>query len=152
MKAGEIIRIIIITLVGGGVMSFIQPLLYDKRILLIKDVPIPTWIAQQYNPGAFIVFGLSVLATVLWYVLGARANIRTAKEAFNWNLYWWLFLLMPIIGICLALYFFNESKDALLSLTGLYIFNVILLYWLPTVTSSPKDIKRIPPGASIIRR
>jgi len=140
-------------------MSFVQPWLYDNRKLVIKDVEIGAWIANHYNPASFLVFSLATLATLLWYFLGARANIRNAKEAFNWQLYWWLFLLIPVLGICLALYFFNPigpektgSRDALISLTGLFIFNVLWLFWLPTVTSSPKDIKRIPPGANLLRR
>ena len=58
-----------------------------------------------------------------------------------------------MIAIAASVIILNESDDALLSLTGFLVFDgLILLYWLPTATSSPKSFKYTPPGALLLRR
>lgn len=155
MKAGEIIRIIIFNVLGLILMFWLQPLVYQNRSIRVADYPggVDTWIRENYFPSVGIVFGFSLLATLLWYFLTARAKVKNASDVASWNLVWWLLGLLPIIGIAIALIFFNNSDDALLSLTGFLIFDgLFLLYWLPTATSSPGSFKYIPPGAMTIRR
>ncbi|NEP58809.1 MAG: hypothetical protein F6K31_17610, partial [Symploca sp. SIO2G7] len=153
MKAGEIIRVIAFTFLGAGLMFFLQPWIYQNGMLRISDVSVNAWLSDDYTPGATIVFFISVFSTVLWCVMANKAEIRTAADSFRWQVVWWILLLLPILSICGALYFFNSSQDALLSLTGLFIFDAIfLLFWLPTVTSSPKDLKYILPGSFLLRR
>ncbi len=156
MKAGEIIRIIVFTITGLILMIWLQPLIYQNRMIPIRDYPensFEVWLLDNYMIGAWIVFGVSVLATLIWSFMTARARVRGTLDVSQWQLVWWLLGLLPVMGICIALYFFNESADALLSLAGLFIFNgLIWLYWLPTATSSPGLFKHIPPGAFLLRR
>ena len=49
MKASEIIRIIIFSLIGLIVMFLAQPFLYKSRILRISDIDVGTWINKWYN-------------------------------------------------------------------------------------------------------
>ncbi|ELS00617.1 hypothetical protein Xen7305DRAFT_00003180 [Xenococcus sp. PCC 7305] len=160
MKAGEIIRIIIFTVLGLILMFWLQPLIYTERYIRISDysingspVGVETWVANNYMVGAGIVFGFSLFATLCWYFSTGRAKVKDASDVARWNIVWWLLGLLPIIGIVIALIFFTNSDDALLSLTGLFIFNgLFLLYWLPTATSSPGSFKYTPPGAMLVRR
>ena len=154
MKAGEIIRIIGFCVVGAALMFWGQPWIYQNRHIPITDVPrIEAWVSDEYMPGAIFVFVVSVIATLLWYVIAAKAKVKTASEIFSWQLIWWIFLLLPIVSICVAIGFFNRSQDARLSLTGFLILDVMfLLFWLPTATSSPGSLMYIPPGAFFIRR
>lgn len=153
MKAAEIIRIIALSAIGFVVMFYLQPLLYENRAIPITDVRVNTWLREDYTVGAGIVFGFSVFATVLWYFLAARAKVAGTIDIFRWQVVWWLLGLLPVVGIGIALFLFNRSEDALLSLAGFFIFDgLILLFWLPTATSSPKLLKHIPPGAFLIRR
>ena len=153
MKPREIIQIIIIFILGAVVMFLGQPWFYDSRILRISDVPITTWIAEDYTTGASIVFAVALLTTILWTFMAAKARAKSASEISKWRVTWWLLMLLPIISIIVAIALFNRSNDALWSLTAfLVIDGIVLLYWLPTVTSSPGDLKYIPPGAFFIRR
>lgn len=130
-----------------------QPWFYDSKIFRISDIPVANWIGEDYTPGASIVFGVALLTTVLWSFMAAKAKAKSADEISKWRLIWWLLVLLPILSIFIAIAFFNRSDDALLSLTGfLVVDGIFLLYWLPTVTSSPGDLKYIPPGAFFIRR
>ena len=153
MKAGEIIRIIVLSLIVAGLMFWIQPQIYQLKIIRISDVPMNPWLRNDYTTGAWIVFGCSLLATLIWYFLTAKAKVIGTLDTLRWQVIWWLLGFLPILGICIALYFFNRSQDALLSLTGFYIVDAIfLLFWLPTATSSPGSFKHIPPGAFLLRR
>ena len=74
MKAPEIIRIIIFSLIGLIVMFLVQPFLYRSRILRISDIDVGTWINNYYNPGGIVVFVVSVLSTIIWYLMTANAK------------------------------------------------------------------------------
>jgi hypothetical protein len=153
MKATEITRIIIIFLLGAVAMFLIQPWFYNNKLIRISDIPVNTWISEYYTTGAGIVFVASLLTTIFWTFMAAKARAKSANDISKWRLMWWLLLLLPIISIIIAIAFFKGSDDALLSFTGFLILDgIFLLYWLPTVTSSPGDLKYIPPGAFFIRR
>ncbi|MEL4894571.1 hypothetical protein [Crocosphaera sp. Alani8] len=152
MKSGEIIRIIVCVLISLVLIFYLQPLLYQNRLIRVSDVPLTTWISDYYTVGGWFVFGSSLGATLIWTFMTARAKATGALDVFRWRVVWGLLALLPIVGICIALYFFNESDDALITLTGFFILDAVLLYWLPTVTSSPGLFRNIPPGSSFIRR
>lgn len=154
MKAGEIIRIIVFSVVGAALMFWGQPSIYQNRLIRITDVPrIEGWVSDEYMPGAILVFAVSAIATVVWYVMAAKAKVNKASDSFRWQVVWWLILLLPILSICAAIGFFNRSQDALVSLTGFFILDaIVLLFWLPSATSSPGALMYIPPGAFLMRR
>ncbi|MGK7893573.1 MAG: hypothetical protein AB4372_08100 [Xenococcus sp. (in: cyanobacteria)] len=155
MKPGEIIRIIIIFVIGSILMFWLQPLIYTGRYIRISDyLPgVDLWVTDNYVVGAGVVFGFSLVATLLWSFFTAKAQIKGAVDVSSWQVMWWLLGLLPIVGIGIALFAINESDDALLSLAGFFIFDgLILLFWLPTATSSPGLFKHIPPGSFLLRR
>ncbi|HEY9828877.1 MAG TPA: hypothetical protein V6D19_25950 [Stenomitos sp.] len=131
----------------------IQPWLYRSAIgfFLVTDLDIEDWLAEQYMPGAVIVFSTALGATILWYIIARNKAVTAASDVAPMRLPWGLLLLIPIIGICCALYFFNKSNDALLSLTFLYVVDTLMLYWFSTAISSPGLLKFIPPGSFTLR-
>jgi hypothetical protein len=147
----DLIRILSVSIAGAVAMFLIQPSLYQSGILAITDVELETWIAEKYTSGAAIVFWTALVATIIWYLSARRSRITSFDQASPMRLVWGLLLLIPIVGICVALYFFNDSNQALLSLTGLYIFDVLLLYWFSTAISSPGLLKFIPPVSFTVR-
>jgi len=149
MKSQEIIRIIAISLVGALLMFWLQPQIYNARLIALDVKSLTTWLRDSYSTAAFIVFGTAVFATIVWTIMTATAKVQTGQEVLGWQLTWWLIGLIPLIGICLALWLFG--KTALYSLTGFFVLDAIILYWLTTATSSPGLFKRIPPGASLFR-
>ena len=154
MKASEIIRIIIFSLTGLIVMFLAQPFLFRSRITIfrISDIDVGTWINNYYNPGGIVVFVVSVLSTIIWYLMTANAKAHQAKEVAQWVVVWWIFLLFPVLSICVAIGFFTGSNDTLVFLTIFFVLDILLLFWLPTATSTPGGLKFVPPGSIHLRR
>jgi hypothetical protein len=147
----DLIRILSVSIAGAVVMFLIQPSLYQSGILAITDVELETWIAEKYTSGAAIVFCTALAATLIWYLSARRSQMTSFDQAAPMRLVWGLLLLIPIVGICVALYFFNDSAQALMSLTVLYVLDILLVYWFSTVISSPGLLKFIPPGSFTVR-
>lgn len=154
MKASEIIRIIIFSLTGLIVMFLAQPFLFRSRITIfrISDIDVGTWINNYYNPGGIVVFVVSILSTIIWYLITANAKAHQAKEVARWMVAWWIFLLFPVLSICVAIGFFTGSNDTLVFLTIFFVLDILLLFWLPTATSTPGGLKFVPPGSIHLRR
>jgi hypothetical protein len=154
MKSGEIIRVIICTIIGLGLAFWVQPLIFQNKIIYLKDVSanLSVWLRSSYTPSAMIVVVGSLLATIIWCFMTAKAQVKGAIDISRWSLVWWLLGLLPLLSLGLALYNI-KSNDALLPLTGLFLLNgLVLLYWLPTALSSPGLFKHIPPGSFLLRR
>ncbi len=148
---GDGIRILSVSIVGAILMFLVQPWLYQSGVVPITQVEVETWISEKYTVGAAIVFSTALVATLLWYISALRAKVTAFNEASPLRLVWGLLLLVPIIGICVALYFYNDSNEALLPLTFMYVIDVVWVYWFATAISSPGLLKFIPPGAFTVR-
>ena len=156
MKIGEIIRIIVINIIGFLVMFQLQPWLYDNRVFgVIRSMPFSEWLLQ-YNSAASIIFGVSFAFTVLWYIF---TYINQQNQNFGaLRLVWYLGLGFLVVVISVCIYFFNQDKngeliqETLFSMMGLFLLDsLFLLYWLPTVTSTPGLFKhRVVPGSNVI--
>lgn len=150
MKTNEIIRIILSILFGYIFMFYLQPLIYENGIISLGQADKDIWLLDYYQ-GAWLVFAISVISTVAWSVLAAKAKTKGGRDVSNWSVIWWLFLLLPVLSTLIAILLFNE-KYALVSLSGLYLLDgVFFLYWLPTATSSPGLLRNIPPGSRLLR-
>ncbi len=148
---GDVIRILSVAIVGAVLMFLVQPWLFQSGIVPITLVEPETWLAEKYSVGAAIVFSTSLVATILWYISALRAKVTAFNEASPLRLVWGLLLLVPIIGICVALFFYNNSSEALLPLTFMYVVDVVWVYWFTTAISSPGLLKFIPPGSFTVR-
>ncbi len=147
----EVIRIVVVSLIGAAIMFLLQPWLYQNGVIPLNDVEPEAWVGDNYIIGAVTVFSVSIIAVILWYVIAAKAKIQSARETSSMTIVWWIFLLLPVISICAAIYFFNRSNDALLSLTGFFVFDILLIYWFSTAISSPGSLKYMVPGSFFLR-
>ncbi|BAY26358.1 hypothetical protein NIES2100_61720 [Calothrix sp. NIES-2100] len=153
MRASEVIRIIIFSLIGWVVMFLVQPWIYRSKFPFVRmQRPIEEWLSQSYMVGASIVFIVAVLSTITWYWMAAKAPSKGGHDVQQWSLVWWLILLLPVIGVCIAIGFFKGDNQALLSLTTFFVIDILFLYWFTTATSSPGSLQFVPPGAFLIRR
>jgi hypothetical protein len=161
MKPAELIRIFVFVVLGAVFLFFLQPLLYQQGIsgFYIADQDVDEWLTYTYHPAARFVFIVALMSTLAWFGLTANNKAADAKGIANWKVVWWVLFAADILITLTVIYFFNirdnalaPSSDALVSLTGCFIFNVLWLFWLPTVTSSPGAVKYKPPGAGLIRR
>lgn len=150
MKPLEIIRIISITIVGVVIMLLGQPWLYRSGFIPLDVPDIEQWIFTEYTSSTYWVLGAAVAATIIWYFAASTANPLTAKDTASWRLLWWLVLLLPIASIGIALSLQTEGT-ARLWLAAMYVLDVLVLYWLPTASSSPGQTKYLPPGSRNVR-
>lgn len=148
---GDGIRILSVGIVGAILMFLVQPWLFQSGVLPITQVEVEPWISEKYTVGAAIVFSTALVATILWYTSALRAKVTTFNESSPMRLAWGLLLLIPIVGICVALYFYNDSNEALLPLTFMYVIDIVWVYWFATAISSPGLLKFIPPGSFTVR-
>ena len=151
MKPWEIIRIIIFSIIGAAVMFLGQRLIYENQIIPIQKVPLNTWLGTDYTTASLIMFGVCIAATVIWCILAAISRFNDGGSTGRWMLMWWLLGLLPMITIVFTVFFINRSDEARMSLMGFFVLDSLLLYWLPTATSSPEAVKYIPPGAFLLR-
>ncbi|MEB3150987.1 MAG: hypothetical protein VKL60_18455 [Sphaerospermopsis sp.] len=151
MKPWEIIRIIIFTVIGAALMFLGQRLIYENQIIPIQKVPLDAWLAADYITSALIMFGVCLFSTIFWCVLAAISRFNDGAATGRWMLMWWLLGLLPMAGIGFTVFYINRSDEAQLSLMGFFVLDTLLLYWLPTATSSPEAVKYIPPGAFLLR-
>ena len=152
MKAGEFLRIFGFSVLGAVIMFFGQPWIYENRLIRISDVKLQTWLTS-YQTGALIVYGCSLGAVVLWSILASTAKVKSVNQEFGfWRGAWAVVLLIPIVGIGISLYYFNKSAGAVISLTGFFVFDVLLLFWVTTATSTPGPLRYAPPAAFLLRR
>jgi hypothetical protein len=155
MRASEVIRIIVFSLIGGVVMFLVQPWMYEMEFPFVRmeDLTnIKEWLSQSYIVGASIVFIVAVLSTITWYVMAAKAPSRGGHDVQQWSLVWWIIFLFPVLSVCIAIGFFRGNDQALLSLTTFFVIDILFLYWFITATSSPRSVQFVPPGAVLIRR
>jgi len=101
----------------------------------------------------WLVLVSSTLATIIWLITtstitppGGTVNVQ------QWRLTWFLLMLVPISGTGVAISYFLGGVDAVFSLTSFYVLDILLLYWLPTVISTPSFYRYVPPGGLLIRQ
>jgi hypothetical protein len=141
----EIIRMVVAVVLISILMFLVQPNLYSGGLISISE-DVGTWVPEKYITSAVIVFLGTLLPLGLWALLTGKAR-ATPKDMGGWALLWWLLLLIPILSICLGLYLAcgqgieGSSQDALLSLTGLFVLDVLLLFWLPTAMNTPGNLR-----------
>lgn len=145
----EIVRIIVISLVGAGLAFLLQPWLYRSGVISLTDVDPEVWVSDRYTIGVAIVFSVCLISTLLWYTLTSKAKVSRPEDRSFWALMWWLFLLLPVLSICVSLYFFNGSNDALLTLTGFYVLDSLIVFWLPTALNTPGELMYVAPGSGL---
>ncbi len=160
-NVGEIIRLFVFTLVGSLLMFVLQPLIYSAGVVRLSDIQKQDlWLSDNYMPAATIVFVVSILATLIWYAWNIYAPPSDGKAAAARSIGWWLLLLLPIVGIVAALLFAIQPAVTIGKLTGIdlpilaamFTFDVLVIYWAATATSTPGLAKRLPPGAGLFRR
>jgi hypothetical protein len=141
----EIIRTIATTVLVAILMFLVQPNLYSGGIIPISE-GVETWVPDKYMTSAVIVFLSAALPLGLWALLTGKAK-ATPRDMSGWALLWWIFLLIPILGACASIYLAcdagieGSSQDALLSLSGLFVLDILLLFWLPTAMNTPGNLR-----------
>ncbi len=147
----DIVRMFGVSIFGAILVFLVQPWLYQSDMIALTDVEVLDWVAEKYMPGAAIVFGTALGATILWYVIAVRSKITAFQDASSMRLWWAVILIIPVVGICSALYFFNDSNEAVLSLAIFFVVDSLIVFWFSTAIASPGLLKFVPPGSFTVR-
>lgn len=152
--APNLLKIFPIAFFGGLFVLVVQPFVYARQWIdiTVTGNDVSSWLAEQYSPGAWLVLCTSVVATVLWYTLSARATILGSKDIQKWKVYWWSIGLLPLTGVLVAIWLGRQPASGVpLSLVVFYVLDALVLFWLPTASSSPVSSESIPPGSGLFR-
>jgi hypothetical protein len=154
---GDLVRIFCVSLFVALLAYLVQPWLFRSGIIPLSDLQfvdgdIERWLGERYTIGVSIVVVTSLLTTLLWYLITSRSKGTQPGDVAGMRPLWGFLLLLPVLSIVAALYFFNGSNDALLWLTALYVINASIGYWLATILGSPGLFKFVPPLAYLVRR
>ncbi len=156
MKTSEIIRVIVLSLVGAILMFGVQPFIYKQGLIWEPNVQDPraaldSWANGAYIGAASFVFGVSVVCTVLWCVMAAKSKAHRPDEIKQWSLWWWILGLVPLLSIGVGIGVFNPIAELRLSLAFFFVLDIMLLFWLTTATSTPGLLIETPPLARQLR-
>ncbi len=156
MKTSEIIRVIVLSLIGAILMFAVQPFFYKQGVIWEPNVQDPEtalegWSSGEYMTAAMFVFVVSVFSAILWCVLANKSKAHRQDEVKPWSLVWWLLGLVPVLSIGVAIGFFNQVEEVRLSLAIFFVLDILLLFWLTTATSTPGLLMYTPPLARQIR-
>ena len=156
MKTSEIIRVIVLSLIGAILMFAVQPFIYKQGVIWEPNVQEPEvalagWASGDYMTAAIFVFAVSVFSAILWCVLANKSKAHRQDEVKPWSLVWWLLGLVPVLSIGVAIGFFNDVEEARLSLAIFFVLDILLLFWLTTATSTPGLLMYTPPLARQLR-
>lgn len=152
----EMLRIIVISVIGAILMFGIQPLLFRQGLIWEPNVQDPRgalelWVNGDYTIAAFCVFGVSVICTIIWYFMASKSQAHRPDEISKWRLWWWLIGLIPLISIMVAIGLLNTQAAARLSLTLFFVVDVLILFWLTTASSTPGLLMYTPPLSPQLR-
>jgi hypothetical protein len=160
-NVGEIVRLFVLTLLGSLLLFVFQPLAYTMGFLRLAGIEkLDLWLSDNYNSAATIIFITSVLATVAWYMWNSYSPPADSKVAVARSVAWWILLLLPILGLLAALLLAIQPAATIGKLSGvdlpilavMFIFDILVLYWATTASSTPGAARRLPPGSALFRR
>lgn len=156
MKTGEIIRVIVLSLLGAILMFGVQPFIYKQGLIWEPNVQNPkaalaSWANGAYIGAALFVFGVSVACTILWCVMTAKSKAHRPDEIKQWSLWWWILGLVPLLSIGVGIGVFNTIAELRLSLAVFFVLDILVLFWLTTATSTPGLLMYTPPLAEKLR-
>lgn len=158
MKTSEIIRVIVLSLIGAILMFAVQPFIYKQGLIWepnvnpeILESTLEGWSSGDYMTAAMFVFVVSVFSAILWCVLANKSKAHRQDEVKPWSLVWWLLGLVPVLSIGVAIGLFNQVEEVRLSLAIFFVLDILLLFWLTTATSTPGLLMYTPPLARQIR-
>jgi hypothetical protein len=156
MKTGEIIRIIVLSLIGAVLMFAVQPFIYKQGLIWEPNIQNPqaaleSWASGDYMASAMCVFWVAVFSTILWCVMTAKSKAHRPDEIKQWSLWWWVLGLVPLLSIGVAIGLLNQIEEVRLSLAIFFVFDILGLFWLTTTTSTPGLLMHTPPLARQMR-
>ena len=140
----------------GAMIMVIGRMLFGNGI-------IPTytsnWIQSNYDPAVFVVWAVSSVFAVIWYLISLKWwRTFTEKEFSQAQFFWLLLFVLPFLSFIISLFIWGKDGNNNLETITLVFFSLILLlgmcssYWLSTAFSTPPNMRRVVPLFSLFPR
>lgn len=148
----ELIRLSVLALLGLYLMFDLQPWLFKEGIIPVNDVDVVSWVSEGYQVGATLVFAVSFISALVWYVLAMIDKNQSSQDVSDNKWLWYVLLFISVVGIFGGVYLARESEEARWYLIAMFGLNIYLVFWLGTAVSSPRARKFVPLSAFFFRR
>lgn len=127
--------------------------------LLFSNGIIPTytsdWVQSNYDPAATLVFIISTLFAIIWYIITYRwwPKFRT-PEAQKARYIWIVLFIPPLLTFVAGLFIGGRDGGplALIVLPIALFLGMVSSYWVATALSTPENMYHVVPLASLFRR
>ena len=106
----------------------------------------------NFNYWSLVVMGISLLAALGWYVLGAWGPKAHSTSHGTWILIWFMGLALALAAGFLAIWLGPQASDRAYILAAFYLVAASLFYYLATMLFSPVNIKYVVTGSKLFRR
>lgn len=106
----------------------------------------------NFNNWSLVVMGISLLAALGWYVLGAWGPKAHSTGHGTWVLIWFMGLALTIAAGFAALWFGPQVSENMYVLVLFYMGGGVVFYYLASMLFSPANIKYEVLGSKLFRR
>jgi hypothetical protein len=106
----------------------------------------------SFNYWSLVVMGISLLAALGWYVLGAWGPKAHTTSRGTWTLIWFMGLALSLAAGFVAIWLGPQASENNYVLAVIYLVAAALFYYLATMLFSPVNIKYVVVGSKLFRR
>lgn len=106
----------------------------------------------DFNTWSLVVMGISLLAALGWYVLGAWGPKAHSTRHGTWTLIWFMGFALTVLAGFAAIWFGPQVSERIYILALFYLGGGILFYYLASMLFSPVNIKYEVLGSKLFRR
>ncbi len=147
-------------IIFGAIILIIERLLFAYSIAPLSYTLPEDWLRDNYNPAAVIVFLVSAIAAIVWYLIALRwwTKFDATKDTTSARSWWILLFAFPIIIVIAAISLWGNEDGTSLGGGSLLVFSVLLClgmlssYWVSTGLSTPINMKHVVPFAGLLPR
>lgn len=140
----------------GGIIIVIGRLLFSNSL-----VPVYTgnWVQTNYDPAALIVFAVSTVFSIFWYLITIKwwLTYKPERASFAKSI-WILLLTFPVLSFIFAVFYWGKDGNAVLEPSAFLALSIalglaiIFNYWMATALSTPRNMLNVVPFARLLRR
>jgi hypothetical protein len=165
MRAKNFITLITTLGLASIFVLVLQPHIFQEPMipLSMSSRDLDTWWSNIFSPTTNIIFVAGLVTTLIWFIKATTSKYTKSSDVLGARLLWWGifwgYLLLSFIAFAGLNYFANNSNkpikgifEASLWSAPFLLLDVILLFWLPTASSTPKTLRYIPPFSMSLRK
>lgn len=155
MTRTQITRLVTAVVLGLLWIGIGQDFLFQNILIDLfagGDVSLDTVFQDAINPAFRALWVACAVGALTWYWRTFKARPKSAREAEQTGTSWWWSIALTNLFVgwgLMVLYLYDDSLPASGWLTVLVfvVIDVVLCFWLPTLTATPRTFRLVVPGA-----